>query len=442
MTDFGASTGSIPVSGAPLRVTGALPWVLWVVGTLTYLVAIVGRSSLAGVGTVVAVRFDADSSTLALFATLQLAVYGGLQVPAGLLLDRFGSRVVMTAGMLAMAAGSVWLAFAGDAASAIAARILTGAGDAMIFPSVLRVMALWFPARRVPLLQQITGQVGQVGQILSVVVLAGIVRGVSWEFAFCLLGAVCLLAAATDAVVMRERRVGAMDADAASRASRASGSARVPRRQGALLIEALREPGTRLAFWIHFVTPFAGTAFALLWGIPYLTRAEGLSSGEASGVFTVFVLSGAVLAPFVGLLSGAHPARRTWIATGSVLAQAAALAAVLLTPGPAPMWLLVVWLVTLSSGGAVSMVSFDVARRYNPIARLSTATGIVNMGGFVAALVAVYLIGLVLDLQHADPAAYTPDELRLGMSSIVVLWVIGLGGIALESWRVRRRRAG
>ncbi|WP_159502029.1 nitrate/nitrite transporter [Microbacterium sp. 18062] len=424
MTDFAASTGTIRVV-PPARVRGALPWIVWVLGTLTYLVAIVGRSSLAGLGTDVAVRFDAGSATLALFATLQLAVYGALQVPAGLLLDRFGARIVVTAGMLTMAGGSVWLAFAGDAPTAIAARVLTGAGDAMIFPSVLRLLALWFPARRVPLIQQVTAQTGQLGQVLSVVVLTALVHAASWEIAFVALAATFVVFALLDVALIREREP-----------RRVPGRTRP--RQGALLVAAVREPGTRLAFWMHFVTPFAGTAFALLWGIPFLTAGEGLDADAASLVVVVFVLSGAVFAPVMGLVSGARPARRPAIAIVSVLAQAAAFGGILLTPGPAPMWLLVVWVVTLSSGGAASMVAFDVARRDNPVARLSTATGVVNMGGFIAALVAVYLIGLALDLQHADPAAYTRGELRGAMATVYALWAVGLVGIGVESWRRRR----
>jgi len=424
MTDFAASTGSVRLPPAA-RIRGAMPWIIWTLGTLTYLVAIVGRSSLAGLGTGVALRFDAGSTTLALFATLQLAVYGAMQVPAGLLLDRFGARAVVTAGMLTMAGGSIWLAFAGDAPTAIAARVLTGAGDAMIFPSVLRLLTLWFPPRRVPLLQQITAQTGQLGQVVSVIALTTLVELASWEIAFGALAAIFVLFAILDLALVRERAV------------RAPSAAGRPR-QGALVAAAVREPGTRLGFWIHFVTPFAGTAFALLWGIPFLTAGEGLSSDTAGLLIVIFVLSGAVFAPVMGLLSGARPAGRPLIAVVSVVAQAASFGAILITPGPAPLWLLITWVVTLSSGGAASMVAFDVARRDNPLARLSTATGVVNMGGFIAALIAVYLIGLALDLQHADPAAYTRTELRTAMSSVFVLWTVGLAGIALEARRRRR----
>ena len=96
------------------------------------------------------------------------------------------------------------------------------------------------------------------------------------------------------------------------------------------------------------------------------------------------------------------------------------------------------WLVALSTGGAASMIAFDVTHRYAPIVRLSTATGVVNMGGWTAALIVVYLIGLVLDVQGADPAAYTRPELRWAMSAMFLLWIAGGVGILVEA---RRRRA-
>jgi hypothetical protein len=43
---------------------------------------------------------------------------------------------------------------------------------------------------------------------------------------------------------------------------------------------AWAHPGTRLAFWSHFTTPFAGTAFVLLWGMPFLTAGEDRRQDE------------------------------------------------------------------------------------------------------------------------------------------------------------------
>ena len=121
-------------------------------------------------------RFDADASALSLFAVLQLAVYGAMQIPVGLLLDRFGARPIITTGMVLMAVGQLVMAFAPDVGIAIVARMLLGAGDAAVFPSVLRLIAMWFPDRQAPVLVQMTGIVGQPGQLLAILPLAALLH--------------------------------------------------------------------------------------------------------------------------------------------------------------------------------------------------------------------------------------------------------------------------
>ncbi|GAB3840112.1 hypothetical protein GCM10027610_047120 [Dactylosporangium cerinum] len=108
------------------------------------------RSSLGVAGVAAADRFGVGTSLLALLSVAQLAVYAGMQIPVGVLLDRFGSRRMLVGGGLLMVAGQLLFAYAHDIGPAIAARVLIGVGDAMTFISVLRVVAMWYPPRRNP----------------------------------------------------------------------------------------------------------------------------------------------------------------------------------------------------------------------------------------------------------------------------------------------------
>jgi len=76
-----------------------------------------------------------------------------------------------------MAAGQLALALSTDFTTALLARVLVGAGDAMTFISVLRLVSAWFPARRIPVMSQFTGIVGQLGQVLSAVPLVALLHG-------------------------------------------------------------------------------------------------------------------------------------------------------------------------------------------------------------------------------------------------------------------------
>lgn len=402
--------------------------IIWGAGVIAYIVSIVNRTSLSAVGIDASARFHADASTLSLFAVLQLLVYGAMQIPVGLLLDRFGSRFVMTVGMVLMAMGQLVMALTPDVGVAIAARVLLGAGDAAIFPSILRVIAAWFPAKRAPLIIQITGLLGQFGQIVSVIPLAALLHSTNWPTAFVSLAGLGLLSAIlTFAAVRNEpERTGAITVV----------TARSNLRQG--FLEAWRHPGTRLAFWSHFSTPFAGTAFALLWGYPFLIAGQGLSTSMASLVFTLYVVVGAVVGPVVGTMSARHPLRRSWIVIAVVCAQAVVWAVVIVWPGQAPLWVLFMLAVVLCAGGPGSMIAFDLTRAHNPAYRLGTATGIVNGGGFLASVIAILGIGIAMDAQGAGaPSTYSLDAFKIAFLVQFPIWLVGLVALVRERRRTR-----
>ena len=85
---------------------------MWVVGLLVYLVAVFHRSSLAVAGLAATERFDISASQLATFTMLQLLVYAAMQIPVGLLVDRFGSRSVLLCGTVVLTLAQVGFALA------------------------------------------------------------------------------------------------------------------------------------------------------------------------------------------------------------------------------------------------------------------------------------------------------------------------------------------
>lgn len=401
---------------------------IWLVGVTVYIVAVLQRTSLGVAGLDAAHRFGASASILATFAVVQLLVYAGLQVPVGVLLDRFGSRRLLFAGALIMSAGQFLLALTTDLPTAVLARVLVGAGDALTFISVLRLVSVWFPPRRVPLMSQLTGLIGQLGQVLSAVPLVALLHGPGWTPAFAAIASLGLGAAVLALAAVRDAPHGVRITAAAS--SRAEVTEQ--------LADAWRHPGTRLGMWSHFVTQFSGTVFAILWGFPFLVAGQGLTPAAASTLLTVYVFAGMAAAPLIGELVARHPLRRSWLVLGIVGLTVTAWTAVLALPGTAPVWLLVALVLILALGGPGSMIGFDFARTFNPPHRLGTATGIVNVGGFVASLVTILLIGLVVDaLAPAGRSGYDLASFRVALSVQFLMWTIGVLGV-LRTRRLAR----
>ena len=104
-------------------------WLVWAVGLIAYTVGVMHRTSFGVAGLAAADRFQASPAALSGFVVLQLLVYAVLQVPVGMLLDRFGARRLIVAGALIMAAGQLVLALATTLPLAVTARVLVGAGE-------------------------------------------------------------------------------------------------------------------------------------------------------------------------------------------------------------------------------------------------------------------------------------------------------------------------
>lgn len=417
-----------PATAGPMtsRRSAAL---VWGVALSAYVAAVFHRSTLGVAGVDAADRFHINASALATFSVAQLAVYAVMQVPVGVLLDRLGSRRLLIAGGAVMVAGQLCFALATDVRLAVLARVLVGLGDAATFISVLRIVTLWFPGRRNPLLTQLTGTLGQLGAILGAVPLVALLHHAGWTTAF-------LVAAAVGATVLVMVIAVVRDAPHRDTATRPAPTLAAVRRE---LAAAWAHPGTRLGLWTHFVTQFSGAVFALLWGYPFLVQGQGLSPTGAASLLTLMTVAMLFAGPLIAHLCARHPFHRSVLVFAITGATAAVWTVVLAWPGRAPGWLLVTLVLVLAVNGPGSMIGFDYARTFNPVSRLGSATGIVNVGGFVASIGLVLAVGVVLDL--AGPAGGGAPDLsafRWAFALQYALWALGL--VQVVRWRNAARR--
>ena len=124
----------------------------------------------------------------------------------------------------------------------------------------------------------------------------------------------------------------------------------------------------------------------MLWGFPFLVRGEGLSSGTAASTLLMVMTGWVIVSGLVlGALAARFPFYRSWLVLAVVAAMALGWAVVLLRSTPAPMWMLVVLVCLMATGGPASMVGFDLARTFIPVEMSGRANGFVNIGGFSAA---------------------------------------------------------
>ena len=406
------------------EVGAARAWIVWSAGLLAYTVAVMDRTTFGVAGLEAADRFAASPAILSTFVVLQLTVYAAAQIPAGVLLDRFGSKAMIVTGGTLMVAGQLTLALTESLPVAIAARAVVGLGDAFTFISVLRLVPHWFPPRQIPLVSQLTGLSGQFGQVLTAVPFMGLLAGAGWTRAFTAaagLGALSLML--TVLLVNNAPRGAAIeDPETDLRATLKN------------IKTVWMRPGTRLGFFSHMGTPFSITVFALMWGVPYLTVAQNVSRAGAGTLLTISVAAAIVSGVLIGIVTGRHPHRRSWVVLAIIASNAVIWTVVLALSSPAPYWLLVVLVTVISAGGPGSVVGFDIARTFNPGATLGTAQGTVNVGGFLAALVVMEAMGLIIETS----GGYSFNSFRLAWCVQYDLWSVAVVGILITRRKARR----
>ncbi|MCG7579308.1 nitrate/nitrite transporter [Mycolicibacterium sp. OfavD-34-C] len=400
------------------------PWIVWTTGLLAYIVAVLDRTTLGVSGLAAADRFSTGPGLLSTFVVLQVVVYAGAQIPAGVLLDRFGSKALIAAGGVLMASGQLVLAFTESLPTAIAARAVVGLGDAVTFISVLRLVPHWFAMRQVPLVTQLTGICGQLGQVLSAVPFLAVLTAMGWTVAYVSVAALGVLSIVLTLAVVKNTPDGTITTREPTSVRDTLSSVKT----------VWLRPGTRLGFFTHMGTQFSVTVFALMWGVPYLTVAQGLSAGVAGALLTMSVAAAISSGVLVGVFTGRHPHRRSRLVLAIIASNALAWSVVLALPGPAPLWLLVVLVVVISVGGPGSMVGFDFARTFNPSTTLGTAQGMVNMGGFLASLLLMQAMGVILEAT----GGLSFDSFRIAWTLQYVIWSVAVVGILVTRRKARR----
>jgi len=389
------------------------------VGALAYISAVTQRSTMGIASLVATDKFHTTAEQLSTLAVAQLAVYAAMQIPVGLLLDRFGARLLLFIGAISMAAGQYTVAFAPELGWAVFGRMLVGFGDAFTFISMIRLINGWYSGRRASQLQQWLGNGGQIGQIISAIPFAYVLRTSGWVNAFSVWATIAAIAAVASWFLITDEP-GKPHHEKLDLRSRM-----------AVLRESVKLSSTRMAFWVHFATQSSTTVIVLLWGVPFLEQAEGLSKATVTAILSSFVIIGFVFGLLFGQLCAHRPQWRRPALVATATLMLASWAILLAIPGQAPLPVIVMWLVFTSMNAPASMVAFDYTRQYVPKHELGAANGFVNIGGFVASFTMMFVIGVILDAfyQVSGRAAglplYSLTGFRFAFISVIV--IIGFG---------------
>ena len=396
-----------------------LAFTMWGLGAALYLIGFYQRVAPAVITRELMSEFTLGAAALGNLAAFYYYSYVAMQIPAGLLADRWGPRRALTAGAAVAAAGTLLFALAPGYAAASLGRLLIGGSVGVAFVAMLKLAGHWFAPTRFAMLSGLALACGVLGAVSAGVPLRLLVDAFGWRNVMSVAAALTGLLAVVIWTAVR---------DDPSERGYASYAPTAPVHHAPIL-QSIRQTLASRNVWLVFLISGAVSGptltFGGLWGVPFLSTHYGLSTSQASMITSLLLVCWAVAGPFVGALSDRLRRRKPLYALGAVLATAGWCAALLLPGVPLP--LLIVLLGFTGCASAAVMVGFAIAKESAPAALAGTAGGIANMGNMLGSMIMQPAVGWMLDRHWAGAFAngvrvYDFGAYRAGFA-LMIAWL-------------------
>lgn len=397
-------------------VTPSRAWAAFALGTLFFGYAFAQRVAPSVMTGELMRDLSVSGAALGGLSAFYFYTYAGIQLPVGVLIDRFGPRKLLSTALLLCALASVAFAWSETVLGASIGRGLIGGTVAFGFVGTLTIATYWFPPSRFAMLSGIVLTVGMLGAIAGQAPLRMLVESLGWRdtmLALAVVGAV--LGVLLYLIVPNRPR------DLAAHATS----------QGPLT--GLKDVAANPQSWLCAIVGFGPTstllAFSGLWAVPWLSSVRGLAVSEAAAVASVVFLGWAVGAPLLGWVSDHIGRRKPVILAGLALSLGALL--VILFGGIVSKAVLIALFFINGIGSCAMVVCFGAVRELNRPENSATALGLMNMFVVGSGAVLQPLIGWLLDLNWAGETVdgarvYDAAAYAIAFTTLIAANVLGL----------------
>ncbi|MFA5626460.1 MAG: MFS transporter [Thiohalomonadaceae bacterium] len=369
-------------------------WAIYAVLVMSFMLVFFHRMAPAVVSAELMLSFNATGAALGSLAAMYYYVYTVMQIPAGVLADTVGARMVSVLGNLVAGIGSIVFGLAESIEIAFFGRFLVGLGVSVIFVGLMKSNTLWFREQIFGLISGLTVLLGNLGAVLAAGPLAWVLGIMSWRMAFVGIGMASLLLAFLSLLVVRNRPE---DAGFPSLRAMMGKPAHAPRERHWLhdMRMVWSNPRIWAGFWFNFGMAGGLFAFVGLWAVPLLRDVHGLGRDEAAQYTTLSLLAIAASSILLGWISDRLQRRKAVIVTGA-FAYLLACMALLWWPWQSGVSGMVLF-VLLGLSGSGYVLSYACAKEVCAPALSGMGISVVNTGLFLGAAIMQPLFGWVLD---------------------------------------------
>lgn len=364
-----------------------LPWLFCGIGALFYCFEYLLRITPSVMTTELMQHYDISAAAFGNLVAFYYYAYTPMQLPVGVLMDRFGPRRLLTFACLCCTLGSYLFASGNLIWMAGLGRFLVGFGSAFAFVGALKLATIWLPAERFALISGLTTTLGMVGAMFGELFLTGFVKATGWQQTVHMTGVIGIVIMLLILFVLRDKE---------SEAGKEVAKHLLQWRElGLGLVNVLKKPQIWINGLIGSFLYLPTSAFAELWGVPFFEQTYHFSAERAAATSSMIFLGWAIGGPLAGLLSDKLKRRKFPILAGALIAALISFFVIYFPKAVAPHIDLL--LVAFGIVSSVEVIIFAVGRE-NCAERFSgTAIATTNMLIMLSGALFQPLIGVFLD---------------------------------------------
>lgn len=334
--------------------------------------------------------FGTTSEELGSLAAFYYYAYAPMQIPVGILMDRFGPRILLTLACLCCVIGCLIFGHAELLWQAQLGRFVMGIGGSFAVVGCLKLASLWFPVNRFALLTGLMVAVGMMGGVFGQAPVAKLVMWQGWRETMVMgasLGAVLMVLIW---IVMRDHPSG-IPIKSFRLQHQASASHFIHE-----LWTVVKIPQVWIASLYAGLMFVPTTGFGQLWGVPYFSDRFVIEKDAAGLMVSMIFFGWAVGGPFYGWFSD-KIGRRKWPMGVAALLTFCVMTAILYAPLDTTGIKVMMFLLGASSSGFI--LAFSIVREINAPMLTGTAIGLINTLNNLSGALAQPVVGVLLDRQ-------------------------------------------
>ncbi|STX52604.1 major facilitator family transporter [Legionella busanensis] len=385
-------------------------WLICGLGAIYYSYEYLLRISPSVMEPALRAHFHLSATGFGFLSAFYYYAYVPMQVPVGILLDRFGPRRLLTFACFVCAIGTFLFASTSIVWVAALGRFLVGFGSAFAFVGVLKLATIWLPEDKLALVSGLAAALGTIGAMLGDNLLGEFVTKIGWRPTVEMTAYFGLFLAIILWLGIRDK----------NKAEGASGTIASFHKSMIDLGIIIKNKQMWINGAIGCLVYLPTTVFAELWGIPYLKHAHHLTTASADFANSLLFLGFTVGAPLMGFISDKIKRRKLPLLIGASGA-AIVMMAVLYIPNLNELSIQILMFM-LGLFYSAQCIVFAVGRELSPNEAAGTAMALTNMIVMFGAMFLQPLVGRLLDFSLASHANIVISADKLGFGKLHSLY--------------------